>query len=163
MSAPLNVHTLVRATLSTCTETDPSNIALAVLEQIEPKDYAEALRQCLRDVVRIEAGRLRVTAIPEPPKTGSPSQKVAAIKEHWRKVLESLEHTAKGEWRHLGDFTRDDLLAAAEYRVRQADQSIAKAEQYRELAALVEKHRVTCLRHVPVAALAPVLERQVAA
>lgn len=149
---------VVNSVLSLTTHTEPADIADAVLAQIKPEDYREALRQALRPVVRIAIGNRRELGVPQPRSSGSPSQKVAAIREGWRKVLESLEHTEKGEWRRLGDFTSRDLLAAADFRVKLASENSAKADQYRALADLVKRSKVTYLRDVPEAQLAPALE-----
>jgi len=148
---------LVYATVKATQLTDPAQIAEEVLAQINEVDHKVALQQALRTMVRIEITRRRDLSLPtiNPKITGK--ARSAAVRAAWVQRIDALERNAAGEWAHLGDFTRADLLAAAEFRRALAAQDLAKAEQYEQLAALMGRSNAKTLRSVSVRDLSAIL------
>lgn len=149
---------LVRRVVKASRAADPQMIAVEVMGEIEPEDFPVALLQALREVVRVEITRQRETLPGVVPVGLTGKARSAAVRHAWAKVLEGLERNAVGAWVHLREFTREDLLSAADFRVKLAADNQSKAEQYRHLADLMEQHGVRKLKEVPAAELAAALE-----
>lgn len=81
------------------------------------------------------------------------SAKVAAIRAEHARFLRLRVNVARGEDKWMSDCTYDDLCYAAENRRQKAAETVAVAEKYEELAALVKRHKVATVGALPATAL----------
>jgi len=141
---------------------DPDVVAKEILAAIDPSDYEAALLQALRTIARIEIdGRRRASLNVGASASGQKPGKswIQRARASW---LEQGERNAAGAWAALGDFTRADLVAAAQFRRANAASSIAFAEWYESLDTLMAAHpRAKRVRDLPARVLSQV--EQVAA
>jgi len=93
-----------------------------------------------------------VTLAPAPAASGK-SAKVAAIRANHARFLRLRVNVARNEDKWMGDCTYDDLCYAAENRRQKAAETLAAAEQFESLAALVKRHKVTTVGALPPAVL----------
>lgn len=151
----LNLRALVREVMNTSTLRDPSSLADEVAKRIPQEHAADALRQCLRLMVRQVMSEERPHSTPGTPGgIGSPvsssrSSKVSAIRDGWQKHLRSRWHVGEGEYQFLGDCTHEDLTFISSDLDKQAEQNQAKARGMRALASALTEHNVKCVKQLP--------------
>ena len=159
-----NLRDLVRDVAASSPATDPGTLANEIARRIPAEHREAALQAMLRGYVREFLTQDRMTHA-EPP--GRPAQSNSArswkrdgIREGWRKMLRDRLHVAPdpSAWKFLGDCTFDDLSFAALERRTAAERTIAKAEGYEALAALLKEHGVETVRELPAEVLASRLE-----
>lgn len=168
MTDPFNLNQIVREVLARGDDgADPGIIAKAVMREIPPRLYGEALAQALRDVVRVQIGRTRMdTSIVRPdeswretldPRGGlstrrgrkpyrAPNQQGYVA--HWRKVLQLSTHV-NGAYKPFGRCTVEDLHWLRDDRYNDAAESTAKAEQYGHVADLLVEHGAEAIEDLP--------------
>lgn len=83
----------------------------------------------------------------------SRSAKVAAIRAAHARFLRLRVNVGRNEDEWMGDCTYDDLCYAAENRRQKAAETIAVAEQYDALAALVKRHKAATVSALPAGVL----------
>jgi hypothetical protein len=96
-------------------------------------------------------------ALQEKPATAAParpivrSAKVAAYQDMGLRWLDTRLNTGSDprEWKRIGDCTFADLMFAAHDRREQARKTLAKAQQYQNLAELLQFHNVQRVRDLP--------------
>ncbi len=145
--ASFNLAALVREVVSNGTSSDPGVLADEVLDAIDPRDYGAALRACLRTIVRRAFSDQRRQALgPQTDEGGQaepvesvPSAKVRAIRSV-RALLETRVNVGEGQHKHLGDCTVADLSAAAQLMRAQAAAQARRANQYDNIAVLLNRH-----------------------
>lgn len=125
----LNLRAIVREVLNDTDLTEPTDVAEETFRRLTRGQYAPALRQTLRQFVRLVMTH-QMAAIGG---TGHvPSSKVEGIREALG-GFRAYYSTADG-WKHIRSCTRDDLLYAAAERREQAERNIAEAERLEKLA-----------------------------
>ncbi|WP_369068578.1 hypothetical protein [Kineococcus terrestris] len=164
------VRSMIRELINASDLTDWREIADAVLAGIDPQDYADALREVLPSYVRLVASRSRQTGSIAGPVQPAPqlqqvsddgnlppdaprkhvSSKIRAINADWRERLREIYPAADGTNKHLGDFTRHDLLAMADRLRRHARHTMARAQGWTELADALSVHQADTVAGLPV-------------
>ena len=160
-TSTFNLRDFVKEILDASDDPDPAKVANEVLDRLPKRHYRDALEQSLSQYVRVignDARRAGKPATPEPTQTGARSWKVTAIREQWRKTLETRVHVEDG-WKFLRDMTADDLTYAAQERDSIASRNLAWARHYRHLGRLVDGHGVKTVGDLPDGVLAEVLGR----
>lgn len=166
MDQQFNLRDVVRGVLHETDLTDPGDVAGAVLVRIPARKSREALSQALRQYVRVVIGQTRMDH-PAEPDTAGPSKpryhswKVAGIRDYWddwQRQLRQRMHGA-GEWKMLGDFTYEDLIAAAAERRALAERNAAAADQFQRWADLLIEYDVTRFGDLPADVQASALRR----
>ncbi len=152
--ARFNLTALVRGIVAESESTDLGVLADEVFDAIDPRDYGPALRACLRATVREEFRQERRRALAgaddeesepvQPPVAQPPdpvlSAKVRAIRSV-RALLEMRVNLGEDQHKHLGDCTVADLSTAAQLMRVQAARSARRANQYDNLAVLLNRHQ----------------------
>src|SRR5688572_9456756 len=118
---------------------NPHDIAAKVAESIPAKLLRVALAQALPELVRVELGRARTHAVPQPTTASNRSSKVTGIREAWRRHLRDRVHVGRGIWQMLADCTAENFRAAAEERRANAAANLAAADRYDGYAEACEK------------------------
>lgn len=155
MSTDLNLRQSARDVVERATNVDLPSLADALLAELTPDQYRDALAQALPTFMRDVVGSLRQTGSVHPPKTtpGLPaSWKVQAIRDGWQRRLSEIYATSEGNKR-LGDFTHDDLIHQADLLAEQAKQKFAKAKGWRALADVLDEHGAAHVRDLPAEVL----------
>lgn len=121
---------------------DPADIAKAVDARIPRSERAGVFLHLLTRYIVTSRPRLsQVLHSPTPPAPSSArSAKVAAYREH-AQFLRLTVSVGAGETRWMRDCTYEDLIHAANLRRRKAAQTLAAAERFEALAALLQHHR----------------------
>ena len=174
----MNVFELIHRELTETTETDPTTIAITVVNEIDTADLRSALLDVLPGVVRTQMasfrGRLKSAVehgdADDNPQTGqghisSDDHPVGAPannqpnkpgKPRLKTALQAWEARLRGErlagesgYILLADATALDLLAAALRRRTQADTLVSNAEEYEKLAEALETHGAQHVRDLP--------------
>lgn len=169
MTDPFNLNQIVRDVLARGDGgADPGIIAKAVMREIPPRLYGEALAQALREVVRQQILRTRMdTSIVRldeswgealDPRGGRPTASRGrtpyrapnqqAYVAHWRKVLQLSTHV-NGKYKPFGRCTVEDLHWLRDDRHKDAAESTAKAEQYGHVADLLVEHGAEAIEDLP--------------
>jgi hypothetical protein len=146
---------------------DPDDIAAKVEPQIPDSELRGVVRMLLTRYIANSKPRLaqvingRWSDEPDPqparqqpkaPARQQRSSKVAAIREHGRFLRLSVS-VAQREWKRMEDCTYDDLLYAAQLRRHKASQTVSAAEQYEELAELLQVHNADTVGDLPKSVL----------
>jgi hypothetical protein len=133
-SSSMNLHGLALEIVRENGSPDPSVLAKSLVDKIKPKDYRKALDQMARQYVRVvmtEDARRRGNGGGK----GRGSAKVANAREAWQRILNSPEYVPSiGEWLHLRDATREQVLEMGELRMVKARENEAAAQLYFTLA-----------------------------
>jgi hypothetical protein len=72
---------------------------------------------------------------------GHTSPRLAVAADWWRRALDGI-YNVEGEWKRLADMSRDDVLAVAAHRRREADANAAVADRLERLADAMRRARV---------------------
>ena len=134
---------------------EASDIAAKVEPLIpESERHAVFLMLLARYIVSTRPRLANVLARPPAPTNVKParSAKVAAYQEHAR-LLRVMVAVGGGQTKWMADCTYIDLCAAAETRRRHAADTIAGAEEFEALAALVKRRKVETVGKLPKADL----------
>ena len=136
----LNLRALMREVIIDLDTVDPTEVADETLRRLRKADYAEALRQTLRQLSRLVVQGLRADGEEEAeePKSATRSGKGRSSHKFHRTHtalagLRAAYSTATG-WKKIQDMTHDDLLYAAEQRDDIATANTKEAEKLRGLA-----------------------------
>lgn len=169
-SPDFDLRALVRDVCATSTVADPGMLAKEVSSRIRKADRDTALEQALRAFVHqiISRDRHSTTSLTsqgtrdtqaETAGGRTTSRKVAGIRDAWRRMLRDRIAVGvdPGAWKFLADCTTTDLDYAATIREENARQNTARAQQLRDLAALLTEHGVSTVAELPETVLGPAL------
>lgn len=171
MTSPIpSLRQLIRDVFTQTGAVEYQELAEAVLGELDPGQYADALRVALPAYCRAVIGGQRRAAVP--PLDGSPppelpvrqpvSRKVAAIREWHRSRLDQAQYETAAGQKLLGDLTYEDLRFVAEKIRVKARQHFARASSLDRLAEALSKHGVATVRDLPDAALRGLVEEAAA-
>lgn len=155
-----DLRVLIREVADASAVADPGVLVAEVSARIGSRDRAAALDQCLRSVVIQTLSQMRMSSNspgghrvrgthPAPAAGGSPSSKVAGIREYWRGVLRETIKVGVGEWKFLAECTETDLDFAAGVREDNAARNMAQAERLRRLGKLLAEHGADTVGDLP--------------
>lgn len=141
------IREMIRLELDAADTYDAAVVAAAVVEQINPDQFADALAWALARLVQNTASGERKRSIPHPVRlaetpaatVGPPrSARWESASRSWRHLLETWEScfTPDGEHRRvrLGDMTADELRSSAAQRRELAASTLRAAGQREALA-----------------------------
>lgn len=131
----MNIREYIREELAHAESLNPSDVAATIYSRLSPEQRAEACETALVSLVRdlVVATRRPATTPEAPSPKAAHSWKRQAIRESWRRELNAIYATADG-YKHLCDFTVDDLDALAATLREQAARSAASATRFEALA-----------------------------
>lgn len=169
-----SLSTLVRDVLESVTSPNPTDVTAEVLAAIPPEHQHEAFVTALHGYVRHTMSRTRyqVRAPQTAPEDqegcgaqalnvpgGTPSRKVAAIRETWRQMLnKAIPIGATGtQWKFLGDCREGDLKYAAETNREMAQRNLHRERDFLHLRSLLHQYEVDTVRELPTEVLATTL------
>lgn len=156
--ATFDLRRIIRGVLATSAANNPRDLAVRVLADIPVEWYSDALTQALPALVReaISADRRGFTP---PPSSPPQSNKVKAIRENWRRHLDTRWHVGGAEWKTLAECTRQDLLFAAQERRAQAEENLVVAAKLHALSDLMDQQNVETVAQLSDNILSTVLGR----
>jgi hypothetical protein len=126
----INLRAVVHDVLRETDLTEPAEVAEETFHRLTRGQYAEALRQTLRQYARTVMVRRRSA----PSAARVESAKLTARREMGAAWLRDRVSTMAG-WKMVADCYADDLLYVAAQLRRQADEDVAAAERWEKLAA----------------------------
>lgn len=146
-----DLRKLVRDVCENSTVADPAALAKEVDRRIKRQERDSALEACLPLYVQRELGQMRMATHRPAPATPQSSRKVQGIRETWRRMLRDRINVGPdvADWKFLADCTAEDLAYAASIREEHARRNAARAEQYRQIAELLEEHGVDTVGELP--------------
>lgn len=146
-----DLRKLVREVCDTSEIADPAQLAKEVNGRLKRQERDAALEACLPLFVQTVLGQMRMSTHRPEPTAPQESRKVRGIREAWRRMLRDRISVGpnEGDWKFLSDCTGTDLDYAASIREEHARRNMARAEQYRQLAELLEEHGVTTVGELP--------------
>lgn len=145
-----DIRATVRAVMDETDLTSPEEIAAKVAESVPQRELRRVLATVLREYVRVEIGRARMTTSrPEPEVKPSRSAKVTAIRGAAPRWLRERVFVGDSTWLLLGECTYDNLKFLESERQVNAARSAAAAERYGRLAGLVKRHKVSRVADLP--------------
>lgn len=166
------VSDAVRKVLDTSTATDPADLAREVDALLTEEQRGEAWLSLLANHVRVSIGARRrahplapvgqVTDGHHAPAAdgddqtapaagadrsgtgggGHTSPRLAVAADWWRRALDGI-YNVEGEWKRLADMSRDDVLAVAAHRRREASANAAVADRLERLAAAMRRAKAS--------------------
>lgn len=154
----MDLRKLIRDVLAVSALPDPRDVAAEVLARIEPTDTLDALEQAVVSVVRNEVSLSRMRHGAPDDQTSSAhtgqrapvkSTKVAAIREHWHRMLAQRYPAAPGTWKFLGEFTAVELRYAAGIRRDAGDANYAVADRLETLAKALDDAAAPAVSALP--------------
>jgi hypothetical protein len=160
-----DIRNAVRQAIEETDLAQPEDIAAKVTENVPSKHLRQVLEEVLRDYVRIELGRQRRN-VAQPVPLAEPgailpskahsistpgSAKVRAIRDAAPRWLATRVHVGCSTWKSLGDCTYEDLTFLVSERLGNAEQLRLKANQYQQLANLVQRYKVSFVADLPAA------------
>jgi hypothetical protein len=153
----MNLRKLVAETLESSAALTPSELAAEVAAQIPARKMREILAEALTPYVHQVIQQHRSLAVDHSQRDthqgavgGSPSSKVAAIRDWSRVQLQQRYHVGNRKWKFLGDFTFEDCMFAAQERREQAARNAAKAELFEALAERMKTAGAGTVSDLPV-------------
>lgn len=136
VSTAFDLRSLIREVLATSAATDPRDLAREVAARVPVEHLRGALELALVEAVRVVSNRERHANREASVDPVRPSKKWSDASDLYLKVLRQREYiSTDGEWKFLGDCTKDDLTAAAQLRFEQASRNVAVAKKYEKLAS----------------------------
>ena len=147
----MSITDLIRATLEETDATTPAEIASEVLSRVS--DPRAALAECLPTFVQVSLSRSRMLSPLDDPQTADRGQtrrdahapgapvgysRATRIRDSWAARL-STPLRVGDEWKRLADCTAADLRIVADDLRARAAKSLAKADWYDSLAAMLPK------------------------
>lgn len=142
-----DIRKAVHAVMDETDLTSPEEIAAKVAESVPAKDLRRVLATVLRDYVRVEIGRERMTGPPAP--NSNRSAKVTAIRDAAPRWLRERVFVGGSAWLLLADCSYENLKFLESERLENAARSAAAAERYGRLADLVKRHKVSRVADLP--------------
>jgi hypothetical protein len=145
IAADLDLAGLIRERLAMDASADPHRVALGIIEDIPEDQCRAALAMLLPDRVRlaIRQERREVARLSEEAwQPGESKWDLAA------RVFGQRVHVA-GEWKRLGECTRDDLAVLAGQHDALAAENAAQAKRYRAVARVVARAKADRVSDVP--------------
>lgn len=140
-----SLSSLVRAALES-DEADPHRIAEDLIAAMSLTDARIALAVTLPDYIRKSIARTRQHGVPI---TSSKRwDNVAELHASGELTLLRVRVFALGEWKFLGDCTRDDVQALADDRDAEAAANAAAAERFRRLLAAMKRGKAPVVSDV---------------
>lgn len=161
-----DLTTLVREVCDDTDTPDPALLTKEVYRRLRHGERDAALLAALEVFVMQYVTRRRHYAIPGGQSTrdtqtgaaaGGRSTKVAAIRSYARALRDRVA-VGDGEWKFLADCTAGDLTYAAGLRREHAKATLARADQYERLAALLTRCGVSTVGALPDEVLAEGLD-----
>ena|ERR1051326_1552073 len=147
-----DLRTAVFDVLDTSDLTDFQAIAAKVAENVPARQLRAALGECLVSYVRMTCSQRRMANPVLHTARSARSPKVAAIRDAHAKWLRELISVEGGQ-KFLGECTYEDLMFAAEKRRKHAAVTVAQAQRFEEIAALLHEHQVETVAELPPSAL----------
>ena len=138
---------LVRAALEG-DEADPHRIAEDLIASMSLTDARAALAVTLPDYVAKAIHRTRRRG-PAPTTSSARWDNVAELHASGELTLLRIRVFALGEWKFLGDCTRDDVKDIAEQREAEAAANAAAAERFKRLRAAMGRKRAAVVSDLP--------------
>lgn len=133
MSAEINLHAIATDVLLDSVSPDPGVMAQEFVMRIPLEQYRDALlalaRAYMREVVRAKRQAQNGGA----PNAGG-SRKVAAVREAWKRLLDTPEFVPSAGWLFLRDATAQQVVEMAGLRESKSQELRAAAARYRRLA-----------------------------
>jgi hypothetical protein len=123
---------------------------------IEEDKLEEAFSESIRHYVAARVGVSRVDALQPQAEGSSRWQKSAEAISHYRDIMRERMFV-NGEWKFLGDCTRDDVLAVAADRAERARTMAITAENYQRRADLMGTKRAKTVSALKVEQVQEVL------
>jgi hypothetical protein len=126
---------------------DPREVAAIVSADLTVDDKVGFFDLILPTYVRVMMGRARLTppqgeaveiasSSAAAPRPAGSSAWVASIRDWWSRQLET-SYAVNGDWKHLRDLTRADVLIVAAERREMAARNGAMAERFTRLAKIM--------------------------
>lgn len=143
---------------------DPGELAELLFQSLDPRDYADALRQTLRGYVRVTVNNLDrrqepVATAPAVRRAPTRSSYVEAMQAGvWRQRLEAGFPGVDGTWKLLRDFTLADCEAAAAEYQRRAVQEVSRSKWFNKIALAVGEQGVDTVADLPEDTLRDLLD-----
>jgi hypothetical protein len=130
----MNLHALALKIVRENGSPDPSVLAKSLVAAVEPDDYRDVLEEMARGYIRHVIGYERHSG--SVAGVGHGSSKVAGARDAWARFLAGPEFVPSlGEWVHLRDATREQVLEMAGLRFEKARENEAAGQRYKALAA----------------------------
>lgn len=150
------LRTLIREVMDEPnTPADPDKLVKIVMQRIDPNLYREALEQALPAIVgqvvsvsRQRGPLVEAMAAQQPRRGHTPSSKVAAIAEAWKRHLRDNIFTSEG-WKFLQDCSAEDFIFAASKRRDEAAALVTNAQEFEKYAAVMDEYKVTRFADLP--------------
>ncbi len=137
---------------------DPHTIAEKLIADMNEEQLRLALEVALPTFVREVLSQVRRdTTTPTRVRAAGQSTRVGAIRDWHQRLLDSVTEV-NGSYKHLGECTRDDVLAIAGSRRKLAELNRRAAQKYEALATLMNDHDATTVADLPAELLRQTLE-----
>lgn len=144
----LNLSAIARSVVRESSSPDPDAMVALFVAQIDPSEYAEAIRVLARDYIR-QAIRVQREALNGGAPNSTGSRKVAAAREAWKRLLDSPEYIPSAGWIFLRDASREQVLEMAGVRAEKSKELAAAAKQYRRIAEVMVEHGAAQVADLP--------------
>lgn len=140
---------------------DPREIAERMVESASDEQreawLMESLPKLVADVLRSDRNHALVEAeLPTPKKKGrrmpSRSAKVAGVRDWWAQFLES-RISVGGSWKPVGEMTADDLHVVVAERRAHAAATVAQADRFAAILALMSEYGAATVADLPRASV----------
>lgn len=152
-----SLSALVRAALES-DEPDPHRIAENVIASMSLADarmaLAETLPNYVREIIRSQRRGRAATAPPASQRWGN----VAELHASGELTLLRVRVFALGQWKFLGDCTRDDVQAIADDRDAEAAANTAAADRFKRLRTAMGRKRAAVVSELPAAVLSEIFD-----
>ncbi len=156
-----SLRALVRAALEG-DETDPHRIAEDLISAMSPSDAWQALASVMpayvREVIREQRQRAVAPRGGAGVTTSSRWKNVAQLHAAGELTLLRARVFALGEWKFLGDCTRDDVMDIVEQRDAEATANAAAARRYSALRAAMTRREATLVSDLPADVLSEIFD-----
>lgn len=145
-----DLRSFVQQALDRSKKANPHEVADEIAGSIPVEHLRAAVYELLPAYVvpmvgRNRAATMRAASDDEAPK---PSARWAAAARTYQGIL-GQRMLGADEWKFLGDFTRDDLAAAAERRRAHAAGVLHEAERFETLAKKMQRRKATKVADLP--------------
>lgn len=141
-----SVGSIIREVLDTMPEGfEASDVAVAVVDRMEPDDYRAYLVDLVVMRVSAEVGYMRGKVTPA---RKNLSTKQSLIRDQYWPAFLNQRISLPSGYKRLAEATADDLSFLAELRRTQASELMMRAEQFEALASLMRKNRVKYLEQL---------------
>lgn len=145
----VSVDALLREALRTSESPVPADAAVTAFAKIKRADYGDALLS----MMKIRASQMSSTERTEAVRglvRPFRSRKQDAIRSHWERLL-SARVLVAGEWMRLGDMTAEHCRIVAGQRRQEADELLAQAEKFDQIASILDSSGAMRVSDLPQA------------